>query len=627
MTEDGAKAAHAAEVEHGMDPAARIYFDYALTGIFESDGQGRIRRANPAASSILGRDVGKLVGASLSELVAERSTRRMRRHVDMLAEQGINHAEIEFVVGDGSIVVVELASIQAGDDLVIHVFDDVTEQRRAAADLQRARAEAEAANQAKTEFLANISHELRTPINGVLGLAQLARRSDSLEQQRDYLDRIVRSGQRLLQIVNDLLDAAKLESGRMDFERTPVAIADLLDDLAGIGAQAVGKPVEIHYAVAPDVPTWILGDRLRIGQCLTNLLSNAIKFTQQGEVRLTVDLERRAKGPVQLRFAVTDTGIGIAPDVLPRLFTQFSQADSSTARRFGGSGLGLKIAREFARAMGGELVAESVVGKGSRFTMTLGLQAVDPPLPDLSSEAWIEEVPTEFRGRRILVAEDDETNQLVIMNWLALAGIVAEVVGDGQQAIDRLAQAPTPELILMDIQMPGLDGIEATRRLRQAGHRMPIIALSAGSRARDEQCLAAGMHDCLSKPLDIDELWGCLTRWLPPALAGDGQPVQQDSLEERFMRNQEALGRARQAFAAGHGADAQKLSQMYAQGDVPAMLRCAHGLRGAAALLGYDDTAHCAGEIEKALDEGRPGDDIATLIERLQGLLRAIAGN
>jgi two-component system sensor histidine kinase/response regulator len=623
----GAKGELATSAERGLDPAARIYFDYALTGIFESDGQGKIRRANPAASSILGMDVGNLLGIHLSDLAAERSTRKLHRHFDMLAEQGINHVELDFVAGDAGLIVVELASIQAGEDLVIHVFDDVTEQRRAAADLQRARAEAEAATQAKTEFLANISHELRTPINGVLGLAQLARRSDSLEQQRDYLDRIVRSGQRLLQIVNDLLDAARLESGRLDFERSAIAVADLIDDLAGVGAQAVGKPVEVRYELAPDVPAWILGDRLRIGQCLANLMSNAIKFTQKGEVRLAIDVERRPQQPQLLRFRVMDTGIGIDPEVLPRLFTQFSQADSSTARRFGGSGLGLKIARDFARAMGGELVADSVIGKGSCFTMTLELQSVDAPVSDPVAQTALEDVPDEFRGRRLLVAEDDETNQLVIMHWLALAGIEAEIVCDGQQAIDRLAHAPTPELILMDVQMPGLDGIEATRRIRQEGHRMPIIALTAGTRLQGEQCLAAGMHDWLSKPLDIDELWGCLTRWLPPAGSETNHPVQHDSVEERFLRNQEVLQRARLAFATSHGADAQKLSRMYAQGDVPAMLLCAHGLRGAAALLGYDSTAQCAGEIEHALERGLPGDKISALIERLHELLRSIDAN
>jgi two-component system sensor histidine kinase/response regulator len=613
----------AAVPPQASDQAARVYFDYALTGILETDRDWRVLRANPAAASITGRDVKVLCGSRLQALANEVSAARLERHLSLLREQGISRAELRVVRSDGREIVIELASIQVDDDHYGHVFDDVTEQRQATAEIERARIAAEEANRAKSDFLANVSHELRTPMNGIIGLSQLLLLTGLDAQQRDFVGKIARSGQNLLRIINDLLDAARLESGRMEFEHEPFFLAELLDELAGIRSQIpAGAPLELGFHVAPAVPPCLLGDRLRLGQCLTNLLGNAIKFTAAGRVDLHVDVAGYPDAPT-LRFCVVDTGIGIAADALARLFAPFSQADAATARRYGGSGLGLHISRELARGMGGDLQAESSVGSGSRFTLTLPLQAADAAaakMPAIAAAA--SDVPQEFRGRRILVAEDDRVNQLVITQWLARAGIATTVAHNGQEVLEQIAAA-APDLVLMDVQMPGMDGLEATRRLRELGIELPVIGLSAGvSRSEQDACAAAGMHDFIAKPIDVDELWGCLTRWLHPVEGSAAMPGE-DSVEARFLNDGAALARARTVFLEDHGDDAARLRALCTGGDTAATGRLAHGLKGAAATLGLDELAAMAGDLEAGA--GGP-QRTGVLIDAIDRLLAAFKG-
>ena len=605
------------------EQAARVYFDYALTGILETDRDWRVLRANPAAASITGRDVKVLYGSQLQALAGPASVARLERHLNLLREQGISQAELRVARADGREIVIELASIQVDDDHYGHVFDDVTEQRQATAEIERARIAAEEANRAKSDFLANVSHELRTPMNGIIGLSQLVLLTGLDARQRDFIGKIARSGQNLLRIINDLLDAARLEAGRMEFEQEPLLLAELFDELAGIRSQIpAGAPLELGFHVAPAVPPCLLGDRLRLGQCLTNLLGNAIKFTAAGRVDLQVDVAGDSDAPM-LRFCVSDTGIGIAADTLARLFAPFSQADAATARRYGGSGLGLHISRELARGMGGDLQAESSVGSGSRFTLTVPLQVADAAsakMQDVAAAAF--DVPREFRGRRILVVEDDRVNQLVITQWLARAGIATTVAQNGHEVLEQIAAA-APDLVLMDVQMPGMDGLEATRRLRELGHDLPIIGLSAGvSRAEQDACTAAGMHDFIAKPIDVDELWGCLTRWLRPVDASAAMPGE-DSVEARFLNDGEALARARTVFLEDHGDDAARLRVLCASGDAAAIGRLAHGLKGAAATLGLDELAAMAQDLEA----GASGPERAgMLIDAIDRLLTAFKG-
>lgn len=575
--------------------AARAYFDYAVTGILETNGAWCIQRANPAAASLTGREQKVLLGLSLVDALAVTDAGRIGRHLALLAEQGIHQSELPARRSDGEAIVITLSSVQAGDDFFVHVFDDVTAARRATTELEEARAQAEAANRAKGEFLANVSHEIRTPLNGIIGLARIVLDSPLDPRQRDHLASILNSGTHLQRIINDLLDSAKLDAGRMSFDETPFAIAGLVDELGGLRALIPeGRPVTLEFAPAPDLPACVLGDRLRIVQCLTNLIGNAIKFTASG--RITLAIERDPDGPDSLRFTVSDTGCGIAKEMLGRLFTPFSQADGSTARRFGGTGLGLHIARAMACGMGGDLRAESTLGLGSRFILTLPLRIAEGQAPAVPDSSAIE-VPTEFRGCRVVVAEDNPVNQSVILHWLSRAGILAAIAGDGAAVLDMIDRADfSADLVLMDVQMPGVDGLEATRQLRARGFTNPIVGLSAGaSREEQDACLASGMSDFLPKPLDLDELWGCFTRWLPPArTAAPPAPLATETAIDRFLGDQRVLDRARMLFVANHGEDGLRLQAALAAADLPAMKQITHGLKGAVGTLGHGAVLeHC----------------------------------
>ena len=585
------------------DPAsphrlARLYFDYALTGILVSGREGIIQRANPAAASITGLEIRALQGRALATLFANSSRERLARHWSRLLEQGISQTELSLRSASEGDLIVEMASVQIDEGGFMHIFDDVTVQRRARDEVEKARVAAEHANRAKSEFLANISHEIRTPLNGILGLGQLALQEDLPPQAREYLDGIQRSGHALLMLVNDLLDAAKAEAGKLSVDPHPFRLDELLADMADLGTASSSPRVSVTFVRDPTLPAAVLGDRLRIAQCLRNLIGNAIKFTPEGSVTLNTDTTPQ-DGRDWLRFCVTDTGIGIAPEVMARLFEPFVQADASTSRRFGGSGLGLYLSRELARSMGGDLLAESTPGRGSRFTLLLPL--IPATVSGDTAASGISDIPMEFRGRHILLADDDATNRMVAAHWLAKAGINVRMACNGREAVAMAQQAPRPALVLMDVQMPELDGLDATRELRAHGSTVPIIGLSAGvTRKEQEACLAAGMSDFLPKPIDLDELWGSLTRWLPPVPAGDETipPANAPAaIDDPAIRA--AIARS---FIDNHGNDGLRLAQLLAAGRRDDARVLAHSLKGSAATLGLLDVSRLAATLEATLE-------------------------
>jgi PAS domain S-box-containing protein len=618
------------------DRSARAYFDYALNGIIETngDGDGCILNANPAAASISGHPAASLVGTRLVGLFSPEMADRTMHHLALLAEQGIAQAELLMRRRDGTDITVTLASVQIGDAHFMHVFDDVTEQRRNEAELRAARAAAESANRAKSEFLTNVSHEIRTPLNGIIGLGELALRDAEHPQQRDYLEKIMNSGRTLLRLVNDLLDTAKLEAGKIEFEEHSFALEALLADLADLRIRAEEENrLNVHFELAPDLPRCILGDRLRLGQCLRNLLGNAIKFTPAGTVSLAIYATGSGESTC-LRCRVSDSGISIAPEVLGRLFSPFSQADASTTRRYGGTGLGLFITRELARGMGGDLEVTSTVGSGSCFTLTLPLREAISGSADESAETLRDEdIPQEFRGRTVLLAEDNPTNQVVASHWLARAGIRCLIATDGGKAIELLVNAQqaqqidqSPALILMDVQMPGMDGLEATRHLRASGCTLPIIGLSAGvSRREQEACISVGMSDFLGKPIDLDELWGCLTRWLPPAAA---DTPAEDSVEARYLHDANVLNNVRSLFRAQHADDGATLRNEVEAGRFDSARRLAHALRGASGTLGLKAVTLAATELESRLEYATPAQpELLTLCDRIAEMLADISSD
>ncbi|MBI5108313.1 MAG: response regulator [Rhodocyclales bacterium] len=389
-------------------------------------------------------------------------------------------------------------------------------------ELAQARDAAEAASLAKSEFLANISHEVRTPMNAIVGLSYLLRRAASPEQA-ERLVKIDAASQRLLSVINDILDVSRTEAGQLVPEQADFSLAALLEQIRALLAEpARAKGIALEFDAA-GVPDWLRGDAMRLRQALVNYASNAVKFTPSGRVSVRVRRIGEGSDGVHLRFEVEDTGIGIAADQLPRLFRPFTQVDASATRRYGGSGLGLVITRRLAELMGGEVGADSTPNVGSRFWFTARLQrgrgqmqASDSVArPGSDAEAVLR---ARYGGARLLVVEDNAINREVVVELLAAVGIASDLAGDGLEALE-MARDASYDLILMDLQMPRLDGLEATRairRLRGYAHT-PIIALTANVYSEDRRSsIAAGMNDFVAKPVSPEQLFAVLARWLPP---------------------------------------------------------------------------------------------------------------
>jgi signal transduction histidine kinase/CheY-like chemotaxis protein/HPt (histidine-containing phosphotransfer) domain-containing protein len=397
-------------------------------------------------------------------------------------------------------------------------------------------AELAEANQSKSRFLANMSHEIRTPMNGVIGMARLLEGSGLNADQKEYTEIIVSSGRSLLRIIDDILDFSKIEAGRLELENLPLDVRRVVDEVGRLFAlQAESKGLHLAMEVAPEVAAALSGDALRLRQTLVNLVGNAVKFTERGSVTLRVAREADAPKSQSLRFEVTDTGIGIAPDALARLFKPFSQADSTTTRRYGGTGLGLVISRRLVELMGGHLGVSSEAGRGTTFWFTVGLDKDTEERPAAATEAPFPEAPAPGLMGRVLVAEDNPVNQKVAARMLERLGYRADLVGTGQEAL-AAATRQAYVAIFMDGQMPGMDGYEAAARIRAleaGGRRTPIIAFTASAMRGDrEKCLAAGMDDYLTKPMSPEQLAAMLARWVP----GAGRPPLPARLESPVVR-------------------------------------------------------------------------------------------
>lgn len=383
---------------------------------------------------------------------------------------------------------------------------DLQEKNRKLADeTQRA----EQANQAKTDFLAHMSHEIRTPLNGVIGLTELVADGPLNETKRPELTAALVSARSLLGIVNDVLDLAKIETGQLTVTAAPFDLHGTLRQIVDMyGPQAAAKATDLRLAYPEEAPRWFTGDEMRVRQIVANFTSNAVKFTEGGEIELGVSQDSG------LRIWVRDTGIGIAPETLPRLFSKFTQADASTSQQYGGTGLGLAISKQLAELMGGRAGATSSVGKGSTFWVNLPLETsaavANPPVPvgDRSSK---------LVGTRVLVAEDNPVNRHLLVRLLEKHGLVADVAANGREAVARYAQA-TYAAVLMDCQMPVMDGYEAASTIRQQEHgtsrHTPIIAITANVMSRErDRCRAAGMDGYLTKPVQPGELIDCLAEY------------------------------------------------------------------------------------------------------------------
>lgn len=616
--------------------------------MFVIDREGRFLSYHAPNAEMLAAPPEQFLGRRVDEVlpptVATLSLNAIHLTLDLGTPQTIEYS-LEMPQGTQYF---EARHVPYGDDKVVVLVRDITEQKHAERLLnetncrleeallhaQELAVQAEAASKAKSEFLANMSHEIRTPMNGILGMVELLWDTPLTPEQRDYLKTLRESADYLMALLNDILDFSKIEAGKMVLEQIPVSLEELVTGtLALFYGRASEKGLALRAEWHEGAPRAVMGDPVRLRQILANFISNAIKFTHQGEVVVSVEPSRAFEEGV--RLAVRDTGVGIPEAKQAHLFEAFTQADSSTTRKYGGTGLGLAICKRLTELMGGQIGVQSRASEGSTFF-------VDLPLPVIQTEA-IHQASDSCRGneqedlhalsgKRILLVEDNEVNRKVAIRLLEKLGVEVEVAVNGCEAVEKAA-AQTYDLILMDCQMPEMDGYEATRHIRQreaqrGSERVPIVALTAHALSGDrEKCLAVGMDDYLSKPLKPDELKTTLLKWLGTKQKQIGvekspkevrmmQRINWEHLEEITGGDVEFQVELFQEFMGQMPALLSQLETALASGDAATFGRVAHTIKGSARSIGADPLAEEAYALEQM---GKSG-DLSSAHEVLQKL-------
>ncbi|WP_439595097.1 PAS-domain containing protein [Falsiroseomonas sp.] len=613
----------------------------ALSATIEHMSQGlvmvgpdrRVRVMNRRAAEILalpphlaqpGVPFGELVGFQHARGDYDGSPHRLEEARRAIAGEALAEERYERARRDGTVVEVHARTMEDGG--AVRTYMDITERKRVEQALAAARDAAEGANRAKSAFLAAMSHEIRTPMNGVLGMIEVLERTPPGPAQDRCIAVIRESAGSLLRIIDDLLDFSKIEAGRMELESLPFSLRGLVEgavDTLTVEAKRRGLLLfaDPMGAVTPQAPDLVSGDPVRVRQILFNLVGNAIKFTDVGFVRLRASANR-VDDAVVVSLMVEDSGVGMTPEQLEKLFQPFAQADTSTTRRFGGTGLGLSIVRRLARLMGGDVSVESTAGRGSRFSVTLRLGLVAPADAALAVEAplALPAATTHAEAPRLLVVDDHPVNREVLARQLELLGCQADMAEDGAQGLARW-KAGRHRLVLVDLHMPVMDGLDMSRAIRReeaatpGGPRTALIAVTANAlKGEDERCYAAGMDGFLAKPLALDLLSRTLARFLPtqaPTGAAPGTPPAEiaplfdpEALRSLFGADPKRLAGLLTSFKDGVKRDVEAVATALAARDLPGTAAAAHRLKGAARMAGARPLADLLGVVELAAREG-----------------------
>ncbi len=618
--------------------------DAAGEYIFEIDLEGRYTYVSDRVEAVKGYRPAEVIGRRLFDSMPEVEAPGIAETFFDIADRGARFKDLEHPTlhRKGWLVWERISGVpilDAGGRVTGYrgAGRDITEYKRAQEELRQAKEAAEAANQAKSEFLAMMSHEIRTPMNGILGMTQLLLHEPLLPVVRDRVQTIHQSGEALLTILNDILDFSKLEAGRMAFEAVPFDLAQVLDaTIQLLASRASEKGLTLRTQVAPDVPPWLIGDANRLRQVLLNLIGNAIKFTEHGGVAISIASVENGPEGMTLRFEVSDTGIGIPEPVRARLFQSFTQADSSIARRYGGSGLGLAICRQLLEQQGGSIGVDSRPGTGSRFWFMLRFGRADsaPSRPAPLAAGGL------MRSLAILIAEDNPVNQMVAVGLLERDGHRVTAVDDGVQAVAAVTGGRF-DVVLMDVQMPEMDGLEAARTIRALPGpeaRIPIIALTATAVPGElERCLTAGMDDFVTKPFVYEALTAVLARHvqgeaptaaLPPettAVSGTPLPPAHrfDATVITGLEQQLGADTTREIcrlFVTQLAERRDRMLERRARSQLREMSELAHAVKGMAANLGFIALQALTQAIERACQDG---DDVtvAVLVDRLDSVI------
>ena len=581
----------------------RLLADNVSDVVLRTDSAGLVTYASPSCLEMAGYLPAELVGRHCGEFIhRDDATAVYAAHV-ALTTTAQSAVTVEYRLrrktGDWTWLESHMKPWVPGSEIggVISAIRDISRRKELEMELVAERDKAEGAARVKASFLANMSHEIRTPMNGVLGFTDLVLSGDLRPDQRRHIELIAESGRSMMQLLNAILDVSKIESGKMSIACEQVDLREALRCCADLMAPiAKAKCVALSTAIDPAVPSYILGDSLRLRQVVLNLVGNAAKFTNSGSVSLAATVEANL-----LRLDVADTGIGIPAEQLKTIFEPFSQADESTARLYGGTGLGLTISSELVRLMGGSISVISVLGKGTTFTVRLPLNTAASGTVLTKASAVIQPVKIVVRKPRVLIAEDHDINQELIIALSRRVGMDPTLARDGAEAIDIAEEASRLgrpfELVLMDMQMPNIDGLEATRCLRALGHSidaLPIVALTANAYAEDIQaCLAAGMQAHIAKPVCIQDLAAVFEQFIGQdrAVPIRVSPVSQKLLERFIARKVETV----------------RLLEELATLDVPSekkffeVIDLLHKLAGVAALFGEAELGERARYLENEL--------------------------